>query len=112
MVRHTRSGRGRSRRRGAVVRDSDGRMATQAREANARWMAPTDTGARAKPAPTPWPGFGLGLVLGREISHIDWHSTLYYWLDNSLYVNAEGMRAGQFEFSSGTNQLQPPRLFT
>ncbi len=92
------------------MRDSDGRMATQAREPGTRWTESADGGGRARSAAPSWPGFEL--VLGREISHIDWPSTLYYWLDNSLYVNAHGMRAGQYEFSSGTNQLKPPRLFT
>lgn len=53
-----------------------------------------------------------GPMLGRETDHIDWPSTLYYWLDNALYVNGEGTRVCQHEFSSGTNQLTPPLLFT
>lgn len=50
--------------------------------------------------------------LGREISRIDWPSSLYYWLDNSLYVGVDGMHLGEYELSSGTNQLKPPRIFT
>jgi aspartate/methionine/tyrosine aminotransferase len=92
--------------------DSDRPTATQLPGPRTRWPEPADPGGLTEPDATWWPGFERELVLGREVDHVDWQATLYYWLDNSLYVNAEGMRAGQFEFSSGTNQLKPPRMFT
>ncbi|UYM03644.1 pyridoxal phosphate-dependent aminotransferase [Solicola gregarius] len=50
--------------------------------------------------------------LGAPIIDIDWLSTLYVWLDNTLYVAPDGTHVGDYELSSGTNQLTPPRLFT
>ncbi|UPK75787.1 pyridoxal phosphate-dependent aminotransferase [Nocardioidaceae bacterium SCSIO 66511] len=52
------------------------------------------------------PGFGAPVI------DIDWLSTLYGWLDNTLYVAPDGTHMGDYELSSGTNQLTPPRLFT
>lgn len=50
--------------------------------------------------------------LGRLVSSVEWESTLYHWLDNVLYSNSEGKHIGQYELSSGTNQLEPPTLYT
>lgn len=98
------------------MRDTDGRMSTHS-PGPTRWR---DRAVDQQPDPLPhrgppaWPEFRTGpdLRLGREIKRIDWPSSLYYWLDNALYVTTDGTRVGQYELSSGTNQLKPPRIFT
>ncbi|MGC4892248.1 pyridoxal phosphate-dependent aminotransferase [Micromonospora sp. DT31] len=92
------------------MHDRDGHLATKPAEWRQRMTSVIVDGARA-PQPSARPANDPGGVLGGEIDHIDWRSTLYFWLENSLYVNSQGMYVGQFELSSGTNQLTPPRMF-
>ncbi|MER7004772.1 pyridoxal phosphate-dependent aminotransferase [Dactylosporangium sp. NPDC000555] len=92
------------------MREPEGTVATKPAEWRERTAGAVEDGARPPQAPTR-PASGAGASLGREVDRIDWRSTLYFWLENTLYVNSQGMYAGQYELSSGTNQLTPPRMF-
>lgn len=96
------------------MRDSDGHTATETPGQASRWAAPVGFGEHTESPVRPGLGPVLGpeLRLGRQVSHIDWPSTLHHRLDHVYYADAQGLRPGPYEFSSGTNQLPPPRVFT
>jgi aspartate/methionine/tyrosine aminotransferase len=93
-----------------VVREPEGNVATKPAEGRYRRAEAVEGGARTPHQPAR-SAVGAGPPLGREVDHIDWRSSVYFWLENTLYVNSQGMYAGQYELSSGTNQLTPPRMF-
>jgi aspartate/methionine/tyrosine aminotransferase len=94
------------------VRHPNGHVATK--PAQRRTHRPKGIGHHGKGlARAPWPPYepDPALILGRPIDHLDWRSTLYFWLENTLYVDSQGRYLGHHELSSGTNQLTPPRLY-
>lgn len=94
------------------MRHPNGHLATKPAQWRTHRPKPISHGGNAL-VQAPWPSYDpdTALVLGREIDHLDWRSTLYFWLENTLYVDSQGMYVGQHELSSGTNQLTPPRLY-